>query len=109
MGTHQDLARNMMTELNETIKLAENPFWPIARGAFAMSMHKIEDGTLVWYNSRQLADNRLTYSQSAMFSRLVTMSPRPGTPAQNNGFTRKIFCTWFNGGDHVDAAEVTTL
>ena len=87
-----------------------------ARGAFAASMHKVEDGTLVWSNSRQLADNRLTYSQSAVFSGSVTMSPRPGTPAQNNGgSTRRIVCKWFNEGscphtgDHTDVAGGTTF
>ena len=112
---HQELARHMMVELNEAIKLAENLSWPIARGAFAASMHKIEDGTLMWSNSRQLADNRLTYSQS-VFSGSVTMSSRPGTPAQNNGgSTRRIVCKWFNegscpySGDHMDATGVTTF
>ena len=113
---HQELARHMMVELNETIKLAENLSWPIAGGAFAASMHKIEDGTLMWSNSRQLADNRLTYSQSVVFSGSVTMSPRPGTPAQNNGgSTRRIVCKWFNegscphSGNHMDATGVTTF
>ena len=102
-----------MNELNETIKLTENLSWSIARGAFATSMHKIEDRTLVWCNSRQLADNRLTYLQSSVFSGSVTLSPRLGTPAQNNGSTRKIVCKWFNedscphSRDHMDAAGVT--
>ena len=113
---YQELVRHMMVELNKTIKLAENLSWPIARGAFAASMHKIEDRILVWSNSRQLADSRLTYSQSAFFSGSVTMSPRPGTPAQNNGgSTRRIVCKWFNAGscphsgDHMDATGVTTF
>ena len=42
-----ELSKCMLTELSETIKLAENLSWPIALGAFATSMHKIEDGTLV--------------------------------------------------------------
>ena len=110
---HQDLSRHMMVELNETIKLTENWSWPIARGAFALSMHKIEEGSLVWSNSRQLANNHLTYSQSAVFSGSVTMSPRPGTPAQNSGSSKRIVCKWLNEGscphsnDHRDAAGVT--
>ena len=49
LGTpHQDTCRNMIHELMETIKLAENLSWPIARGAFAVSMQKLEDETLVW-------------------------------------------------------------
>ena len=112
---HQELARHMMVELKETIKLAENLSWPIARGAFATSMHKIEDGTLVWSNSRPLANNRLTYSQSAVFSGSVTMSLRPGTLAQNSGSSKRIVCKWFNegscphSGDHLNATRVTTF
>ena len=107
------VARCMLTELNETIKLAENLSWPIARGAFATSMHKLEDGTLTWDCTRQLADNRLTFSQSAVFSGSVTMSPRPGTPTQNSGTLKRIACKWYNEGscphsaDHLDASGGT--
>ena len=62
---HMDTTRNVLKELGETVKLAENLSWPIARGAFAISMHKIEEETLTWADCRALADNRLTYSQSA--------------------------------------------
>ena len=76
-------------------------------------MHKIEEGTLVWSNNRQLADNRLTYSQSTVFNGSVTMSPRPGTPAQSGGSSKRIVCKWYNEGscphsnDHIDSAGVT--
>ena len=93
-----ELSKFMLTELTETVKLAENLSWPIARGAFATSMHKIEDGTLAWNNSRQLADNRLMLSQSAVFSGSVTMSPRPVTSVQNNNASKRIVCKWFNEG-----------
>ena len=63
---HMDTIRNMLKELSKTVKLAENLSWPIARGAFAIWMHKIEEETLTWADSRALADNRLTYSQSAV-------------------------------------------
>ena len=43
---HPELARNMLIQLNEMVKLAENLSWPIPHGAFATSMHKIEDGAL---------------------------------------------------------------
>ena len=42
---HQD-SRNMIHELMETVQLAENLSWAIARGAFAVSMYKLEDKTL---------------------------------------------------------------
>ena len=57
------MMKNMLRELGETVRLAENLSWPIARGAFAISMHKIEDETLTWADARALADNSfaLTY------------------------------------------------
>ena len=71
--------KNMRTELVETVKLAENISWPIARGAFATSMLKIEDESISRSNTRFLADHRLTYSQSAVFAGSTTMSPRPSS------------------------------
>ena len=53
LGTpHQDTCRNMIHELMETIKLAENLSWP------TFSMQKLEDEMLVWSDKRTLADNR---------------------------------------------------
>ena len=75
--SHQDTCRHMIHELMKTIKLVENLSWPIARGAFAVSMHKLEDETLTWSDRRTLSDNRLTYLQSAVFSGSVTLSPKP--------------------------------
>ena len=43
---HFDTVKNMLKELGETVKLAENLSWPIVRGAFAISMHKIKEETL---------------------------------------------------------------
>ena len=40
--------------------------WPVVRGAWAASMHKIEEGTLNWANTTQWALNRLSASQLAM-------------------------------------------
>ena len=93
-----ELSKCMFVELSETMKLAQNLSWPIERGAFATSMHKIEDGTLAWNNNRQLADNRLTFSQSAVFSGSVTMSSRPTTSVQSNNAAKRIVCKWFNEG-----------
>ena len=102
--------RNMLTELAETVKLAENISWPIARGAFAASMLKIEDESITWADTRTLADHRLTYSQSAVFFSSTTMSPRT-TPG--NGSIKKIACKWFNertcphSADHLDTTGST--
>ena len=75
----------MLNELVESVKLAENISWPIARGVFAASMLKIEDESITWADSRTLADYRLTYFQSAVFSGSTTMSPHPAptTPGVN--------------------------
>ena len=103
----------MIHELMETVKLAENLSWPIARGAFAVSMQKLEDETLAWSDKRTLADNRLTYSQSAVFSGSVTLSPKPTQQPPPMG--KRVVCKWYNEGscphqqDHTEPTGVTTF
>ena len=110
---HVETMKHMLTELGEVVKLAENLSWPIARGAFAVSMHKIEEEAITWTDRRVLADNRLTYSQSAVFSGSVTMSPRPPNSPQIAGGTKKIVCKWYNENscphnqDHYDTTGTT--
>ena len=43
---HVPTMKNMLTELVEAVKLAENISWPIARGVLAASMLKIEDESI---------------------------------------------------------------
>ena len=95
----------MLKELSETVKLVENLSWPIACGAFAISMHRIEEETLTWADSRALADNRLTYSQSAVFSGSTMMSPRNTGSPQVTGGPKKIVCRWYNEGSCPHAQE----
>ena len=110
---HIPTMKIMLNELVETVKLAENISWPIARGAFAASMLKIEDEGITWADSRTLADHRLTYSQSAVFSGSTTMSPRIQQTTPGNGSIKKIACKWFNEGtcphsaDHLDITGTT--
>ena len=110
---HFDTMKNMLRELGETVRLAENLSWPIARGAFAISMHKIEDETLTWADARTLADNRLTYLQSAVFSGSTTMSPQNTGSPQITGGPKKIVCRWYNEGscphsqEHLDSTGTT--
>ena len=110
---HIETQQNMLTELVETVKLAENISWPIARGAFAASLLKIEDESITWNDIRTLADHRLTYSQSAVFSGSTTMSPRPSTPTPGNGSLKKTVCKWYNegtcphSGDHLGSFGTT--
>ena len=109
---HPDTSRRMLTELVEMAKLAENLSWPIAWGAFAASMHQLEDQQITWQDSRTLADNRLTYSQAAVFSGSVTMSPKPSNTQPSSGI-RKVVCRWYNDGscphyqDHTDTTGLT--
>ena len=109
---HPDTSRRMLVELVETAKLAENLSWPIARGAFAASMHQLEEQQITWQDSRTLADNRLTYSQAAVFSGSMTMSPKPSGNQPSSG-TRKMVCRWYNEGscphsqDHTDTTGLT--
>ena len=108
-----DTMKNMLRELGETVRLAENLSWPIVHGAFAISMHKIEDETLTWADTRTLADNRLTYSQSAVFSGSTTLSPKNTGSPQTGGGPKKIVCRWYNEGscphsqEHLDCTGTT--
>ena len=110
---HMDTMRNMLKELGDTVKLTENLSWPIARGAFAILMNKIEEETLTCVDCRVLADNRLTYSQSAVFSGSTTMSPRNTGSPQVTGGPKKIVCHWYNEGtcphtqEHMDSTGTT--
>ena len=94
---HFDTVKHMLTELGETVKLADNLLWSIARGAFVTLMHKIEEEAITWADRRVLA-----YSQSAVFSGSVTMSSKPpGSPRVAGGVpahTDKI--TWTLRGPH---------
>ena len=110
---HTPTMRSMLNELVETVKLAENISWPIASGAFAASMLKIEEESISWGDTRTLADHRLTYSQSAVFSGSTTMSPRTAPSTPSNGSMKKIACKWYNegtcphSGDHLDTTGTT--
>ena len=76
---------------------AENLSWPIARGAFAVAMHRVEDENTTWADTRFLAENRLTYFQTVVFNGSITLSPRP---AQNNQLPslKRVVCRWYNEG-----------
>ena len=50
--TNPQLSRAMLNELVETVKLSENLSWPIARGAFAVVMHRIEEESVNWSDTR---------------------------------------------------------
>ena len=110
---HTETANRMLVELMEVAKLSENLSWTIARGAFAASMHKIEEGQLSWQDTRVLSDNRLTYSQAAVFSGSTTMSPRATHSPQIATNAKKVVCKWFNEGtcphnqDHTDSTGTT--
>ena len=108
------IARSMLNELIETVKLSENLSWPIARGAFAVAMHRIEEESISWGDSHFLAENCLTFSQSAVFSRSVTMSSKAQS-TQPLTTMKRIMCRWYNEGtcphtqDHVDATGTTSF
>ena len=110
---HVPTMRSMLNKLVETVKLAENISWPIARGAFAASMLKIEDKSITWADPRTFADHRLTYSQSAVFFGSTTMSPCTTATTPSNRSIKKIACKWFNEGrcphssDHLDTTGST--
>ena len=108
-----DVRKSMLAELVETVKLAENLSWPIARGAFAVAMHRVEEEATVWADSHYFAENRLTYSQTAVFNGSLTMSPKHAPQTQTSGNMKRIVCKWYNEGscphsaDHLDSTGVT--
>ena len=48
---HVETQWNMLNELEETAKLAENISCPIARGVFATSVLKVEEESITWSDS----------------------------------------------------------
>ena len=110
-----EMKKSMLLELVETVKLAENLSWPIARGAFAVAMHRVEEEATVWGDTRYFAENRLTYSQTAVFNGSVTMSPKVAPQSVQTTNTKRIVCKWFIEGscphssDHVDSTGATTF
>ena len=53
-----------------------------------------------------MADNRLTYSQAAVFSGSVTMSPGSSTIAQTTAGIRKVVCRWYNDGSFPHTQDI---
>ena len=113
--SNPDVRKSMLLELVETVKLTENLSWPIARGAFAVAMHRVEEEATVWGDTLYFVENRLMYSQTAVFNGLVTMSPKVPPQSVQPTNNKRIVCKWFNEGscphssDHVDSTGVTTF
>ena len=110
---HTETANKMLVELIEVAKLSKNLSWTIDLRAFAASMHKTGEGQILWLDTRVLSDNRLTYSQAAVFSRSTTMPPRATHSPQVATTVKKVICKWFNDGtcphnqDHMDSTGTT--
>ena len=96
----------------ETVKLSENLSWPIAGGAFAVAMHRIEDKCITSVNTRFLAGNRLTFSQTAVFNGSVDIISKDSIckPTSN---PKRVVYKWFSEGtcphtqDHADSSGTT--
>ena len=58
--------------------------WPVVRGAWAMSMHEVEDGHLGWNDATQWSLNHLSASQISMLN-------------QQTAPQRKV-CRYYNEG-----------
>ena len=95
----------MLTELSETAKLSENLSWPIARDAFAMTMHRIEDKAVSWTDTPFLADNCLTYVQTASFNGSFTMTPCTAMNIQPNSMSNLVVCKWYNKGSYLHTQD----
>ena len=95
--SNAEMSRHMSTELLDTVKLSENLSWPITLGAFAVAMHKVEDETVTWADTRFLAENGLTYSQTAVFNGSITFSPKLPQMNAASSVKRVVYC-WFNEG-----------
>ena len=65
-----NMRRHMLTELLETAKLTESMSWPIARGAFAVAMHHVEDENTMWADTRFLSEKPANIFTDSSIQRL---------------------------------------
>ena len=106
---HTEMANRMLVELMEVAKLS----WTIACGAFAASMHKIEECQISLLDTRVLSDNRLIYSQVAVLSGSTTVSLHATHSSKAATNVKKVVCKRFNEGtcphqqDHMDSTGTT--
>ena len=83
----QTTARHALLQVILAMKDATSLPWTAVRGAWATSMHDLEEGTLGWRDTTQWSINRLSASQ-------ISMS---GTQAIHAGQAKRV-CRFFNEG-----------
>ena len=81
------IAKHALLQVILAMKDATSLPWPAVRGAWATSMHDLEEGHLGWQDATQWSINRLSTSQISMASSQVSQVPQP----------RKL-CKFFNEG-----------
>ena len=81
--------RFMMAELYEILKLIEATSWSVAKGAYIVVMHAIEDGELMWQDRLALMQYRMTHTHAAAF---VVPQARPATTKVTPAQERRLIC-----------------
>ena len=81
---HTALMKQALLQVVLSLRDATSLPWPVVRGAWAMSMHELEDGHLGWNDATQWSLNRLSASQLSMVN-------------QQTAPQRKV-CRYYNEG-----------
>ena len=89
-----DTSRQALLQVILAIRDATSLPLPAVRNAWAASMHEVEDGTLTWGNSTQLALNRLSASQITVMNSQVVA----GHGSSNSGQVSRKVCRYYNEG-----------
>ena len=84
----QNTARQALLQVILSMRDASSLPWPAVRGAWATSMHDLEEGHLGWQDTTQWSLNRLSSSQISMAT---------AQTAQTNSQPKRI-CKFYNEG-----------
>ena len=87
-----NVSKQALLQVILAMKDATSLPWQAVRGAWATSMHEVEEGRLAWGDATQWALNRLSASQIAMANANLTSS------SGNQQLQHKKLCKYFNEG-----------
>ena len=83
----QNVSKQALFQVILAMRDATSLPWPAVRGAWATSMHDLEEGHLTWQDATQWSLNRLSSSQISMATAPTTQTSQP-----------KRICKFFNEG-----------
>ena len=80
----QNTARQALLQVILSMRDATSLPWPAVRGAWATSMHDLEEGHLGWQDTTQWSLNRLSSSQISMATAQTAKDLAPMRPVMGN-------------------------